>query len=430
MTGNFGWTPASKVGIIPLRPLMFGEILGKSFSALRHNPRVLFGFAIVVSVVVSLVSTAVIAWMTFNLVDRISTFPPNQRTSPEFYDVLIGSLGLISVVGFLLGIVGFAISIVVQAVVAAEVGGAVVAEKQSLGEIWRRVRRSIMRLVGFSLLVGVSVIGVSVAVVYLTIVFGRAAVILMILAILAAIPLTIWLSTKLALTPSIIVLENERVFAAIRRSWQLTTGFFWRTFGVFILIAIIFGVAGSIVGNVFGFFTQQFVPVLAPTGDLEIDAVGELVMMSLIPTAVTTVISAIGTVVSATGITLVYVDIRMNKEGLGLDLQKYVEDRDAGRPVPENPYLPDPSRVFANRYGANAFGASPYSPTSGYPTASGGVTPPTTAPAPSRGFDLLSTPSGESDGPASAAPTAPGYNAPKPFFPVSDENPEDQQGRS
>ena len=48
MTAYPAWTPASRPGIIPLRPLTFGTILGRSFAALRQNPRVLLGFALCV----------------------------------------------------------------------------------------------------------------------------------------------------------------------------------------------------------------------------------------------------------------------------------------------------------------------------------------------------------------------------------------------
>ena len=44
MTSYPQWTPASRPGIIPLHPLTFGTILGRSFAALRHNPKVLLGF--------------------------------------------------------------------------------------------------------------------------------------------------------------------------------------------------------------------------------------------------------------------------------------------------------------------------------------------------------------------------------------------------
>ena len=47
MTSYPQWTPASRPGIIPLHPLTFGTILGRSFAALRHNPKVLLGFGLV-----------------------------------------------------------------------------------------------------------------------------------------------------------------------------------------------------------------------------------------------------------------------------------------------------------------------------------------------------------------------------------------------
>ena len=47
MTAYPAWTPASRAGIVPLHPYGFGTILGRSFVALRHNPRVLLGFALV-----------------------------------------------------------------------------------------------------------------------------------------------------------------------------------------------------------------------------------------------------------------------------------------------------------------------------------------------------------------------------------------------
>lgn len=46
------WTPAPKKGIIPLHPLTFGMLLSKSFVALRHNPKVLFGFGVVIQLAV------------------------------------------------------------------------------------------------------------------------------------------------------------------------------------------------------------------------------------------------------------------------------------------------------------------------------------------------------------------------------------------
>ena len=60
MTAYPAWTPASRPGIVPLHPLSFGTILGRSFVALRQNPRVLLGFALVVQTVAYLLVLAAI----------------------------------------------------------------------------------------------------------------------------------------------------------------------------------------------------------------------------------------------------------------------------------------------------------------------------------------------------------------------------------
>ncbi|MBS1674188.1 MAG: hypothetical protein JSS74_09515, partial [Actinobacteria bacterium] len=67
------WTPAPKPGLIPLRPLGFGTVLGKSFAALRHNPKVLFGFAVVVQLLVMVVVLAVIGGVAFATLSRLDT---------------------------------------------------------------------------------------------------------------------------------------------------------------------------------------------------------------------------------------------------------------------------------------------------------------------------------------------------------------------
>ena len=47
VTAYPAWTPASRAGIVPLHPYGFGTILGRSFVALRHNPRVLLGLSLI-----------------------------------------------------------------------------------------------------------------------------------------------------------------------------------------------------------------------------------------------------------------------------------------------------------------------------------------------------------------------------------------------
>ena len=52
-----GWTPPPKPGLIPLRPLDLGTLLGASFRTLRRNPRPTFGMALLVQGIVSVAMT-------------------------------------------------------------------------------------------------------------------------------------------------------------------------------------------------------------------------------------------------------------------------------------------------------------------------------------------------------------------------------------
>ena len=149
MTAYPAWTPASRPGIIPLHPLSFGTILGRSFAALRHNPRVLLGFALCVQTIAYIAVIAAIggvAWASFS---RLATLPEN---SEEYDAIFAGSIAITAVVSIVLGLAATTLSVIVQGVVVTEVAHAAVAEKQTLGALWRRIKPVLWRLVGYSLL--------------------------------------------------------------------------------------------------------------------------------------------------------------------------------------------------------------------------------------------------------------------------------------
>ena len=72
------WTPAPKRGIIPLRPLDFGTILGKSFAMLRHNPSVLLGFGVCTQLVVGLLGLGLFALIFAGNISRLETLTPSD----------------------------------------------------------------------------------------------------------------------------------------------------------------------------------------------------------------------------------------------------------------------------------------------------------------------------------------------------------------
>ncbi|OZD42161.1 hypothetical protein CH252_27155 [Rhodococcus sp. 06-1477-1B] len=383
MTAYPAWTPASRPGIVPLHPFGFGTILGRSFVALRHNPKVLLGFALVVQAVAYILVTAAIGGVAIASFSRLDTVAPG---SDDFDAIMAGSVALTGITALVLGLLSGALGVVVQGIVVAEVAHAVVAEKPSLRAVWARVRPVFWRLIGYSALtIGavVLVIGVLAGIVTLLVIVATwVGVLVGVLLLLALIPLYLWLTPKLFLVPSVIILERAPVFRAIARSWRLTRGRFWSTLGVVVIISIAFGVVAQIISVPLSLFSG-FVPTLiAPTGETETGAIVGLVAVQVVGQFGILLVQCIALVVQSTSAVLVYVDARMRVEALDHDLQSYVEARDAGAPELSDPYLVGVGRVV-ERPAPVPYGAAPafagYGPpagSAGYGTPAGYVTAP------------------------------------------------------
>lgn len=356
MSGQ-SWTPAPKAGIVPLHPMQFSMILGRSFAALRHNPKVLFGFAVVVQLVVTLAATAVITFTALAAFLRIESVSPN---SPDFDAIVAGAVAWTAIVSFLVGLAAMALTAIVQAVVAASMGFATVGHKAKFREIWRRLRPAIWRLFGFAALSALFgfVLLALIFVLLFAFVSGMlggsaavaaAGVMITLLLGLATLPLVIWLSLKLLLVPSILVLEGARFRAALVRSWRLTRGRFWFIFGIIAIISVIMGIAAQVVSVPGTIIATLLGGVIAPTGDPNAEElVGYLVTM-LITQVLVIVVQSIGVVVQCTASFLIYLDSRMRYEGLDQTLLRYVERRELGNSAEllGDPFEVDPNRAVA-----------------------------------------------------------------------------------
>jgi len=151
--------------------------------------------------------------------------------------------------------------------------------------------------------------------------------------------LGVWLGTKVSLVPSVIVLEGAGIGTAVRRSWQLTNGFFWRTFGTLLLVGAILNFAAQVVVQPISFIGTIVAAIVDPTGS------GAAVTITIVTLVVTTIFSlligAITAVVQAALVAVIYIDLRMRKEGLDLELVRHVELRDAGQPVGDPYQVPE-----------------------------------------------------------------------------------------
>ncbi len=380
MTAYPAWTPASRAGIVPLHPYGFGTILGRSFVALRHNPRVLLGFALVVQTVAYLIVTAALAAVAVASFARLDTLVPG---SDEFDAVLTGSVALTGVAALVLGALAGTLSVLVQAVVVADVAAAVVAQKPTLRDAWRHVRPVFLPLLGYALLTLLAATVVLAVLGGIAVLVGLAllplGIVLGVLFALGLIPLYLWLATKLFLVPSAMILEGVGIRRAIVRSWVLTRRRFWSTFGVIVIISLAFGFIAQVISFPLGLLSGGISTIVAPTGADDPSSLVAFVVIQLAGQIGILLVQCIAVVVQSTSAVLVYVDARMRVEGLDHDLAAYVEARDSGASGMRDPFRVGVGRTFAPAQPWAAPG-SPAATAPGWPAPPSPVAPPAAAP--------------------------------------------------
>lgn len=422
MTAYPAWTPASRPGIIPLRPLTFGTILGRSFAALRQNPRVLLGFALCVQTAAYLIVLLGVGAVALASFTRLDTLRPG---TDEFDAVMAGSIALTSITAVVLGLAAGALGVIVQGVVVSEVAHAAVAEKLTLRGLWQRVKPVAWRLIGYSLLLTLAVLVLIAVVAAAIIAVGFAAlpvaVGMTILVVLAALPLTLWLSTKLLLAPATIILEHATIRGAIARSWTLIRGRFWPALGVIVIISFVFGAIAQVISIPFSFLSTGLTTIISPTGDPEPGAIIAIVVAVVLTQVVTLLIQSVAVVVQATATSIIYIDCRMRREGLDIDLLTYIERRDSGAVGLPDPYRENVGRAIAPRPAAYpAPGGPGYPPPYGTPVyGAQGYVPQGYAPAAAQGYPAY-PPQGYPTSPQQGYPAPPqGYPAPPNAYPAA-----------
>ena len=335
-----GWTPPPRPGLIPLRPLSFGTLLGASFQVMRRNPRPTFGIGLLLNGGLALVFAAIIASITFLTVSRLET-----AAQTDVDEIGAGAIGL----GVVASLIPMALSIVIsgimQGIISLEVARATLGEKLRFSGLWRLAKGRIGALIGWTALITVAlllVIVVAALIIFVIVSVGGEAGVLVgvVIALLlggGALVVSAWVGTKLALVPSVLMLERLGLMASIRRSWSLTNGYFWKTLGIMLLVNTIVGAATQIITTPLSFIAGIGSVLINPTGDPTLGIT--LVVVGYVLTLVASLVfGVIGSILASSVVALIYIDIRMRKEGLDLELTRFVEARQDGDQSVQNPY--------------------------------------------------------------------------------------------
>ncbi|GAA3541225.1 membrane protein [Amycolatopsis ultiminotia] len=291
-----GWTPhgLGKPGVIALRPLNVSDILDGAITAIRRYPLLILGLSAIVAVVVAGLNLLLSLLVVPDL-DRVSQLGP-AATRQEQLDAVYSLLGstltslLPTLVITLLGqtfLTGF-LTVVM--------GKAVLGRPVDFGSAMREVAPRLLPLLA------------------LTILYALATMVAAVFCLLPAVlPYVFW-----SLAGPALVLERGSIRQAFSRSGRLVAGTFWRVLGILLLAAIIGWLISAIIGIPFNIGSGAFSGLFNPQPTVPQVSTGGLVLQS------------VGTVISSTIVTpftalvtvLLYIDQRMRREGMDIELAR------------------------------------------------------------------------------------------------------------
>lgn len=295
---------APKPGVIPLRPLGLGEILDGAVSVIRRYPVPTIGLSAVVAAVTTVLTIAFLLLIPDSLLDpTVGESGQIVVTDAEIGGFAAGTLGTLVVTQ--LG------AVVLAGFITAVMGRAALGRDISFGQAWQQVRPRLLALLGATLAVGLLTVaapalglvvlglGLALDVTALAVVGG--------VLLAASFPIAVFVFFKLSLTTPGLVLEKAGVRLALRRSWTLVRGAFWRTLGIILLAGIISLVVQGVLQVPFLLVGQLAVEPTSTAG---------VVLSSLGAGIASAIVGPFGAGVTA----LLYLDRRMRAEGLDVTL--------------------------------------------------------------------------------------------------------------
>ncbi|MFD0631360.1 hypothetical protein ACFQ9X_06670 [Catenulispora yoronensis] len=301
-------------GVVPLRPLQVGEILDGAVTAMRTHPGVMLGMsAIVVAAGQAIAIPLDFLYLRFlaGLVNDDTTLGSGTGINDLALlrpSVLLNAL----IVSLLVGLLTTAVS------------RAVLGRPVTLGEVWRLTRPRLPRLLGLSLLIFVTLFGGLMLAILpgaLVAASGNAAgALLLLLGIGAGVAFAVnrWVAWSLA--GAALVLEDQPVRKALRRSSVLVKGGWWRVLGISVLALLISELVAGVLSVVEQVVVGSNLSPVSANGDGTYSghhvAVGYVFLGALFSAAIQAVVSPFAASVTA----LQYVDRRMRREGLDIQL--------------------------------------------------------------------------------------------------------------
>jgi hypothetical protein len=311
---------AHKPGIVPLRPLQFGDILDGAIKAVRFNPKSMVGLSALVLAAFLVPSAVLGIGATHLMTGYLSTLDPGAGAFLGLASTLIQT--------FFTGLA----TAILSGLLVHVVGQAVLGRKPDIGQTWRTTRRRVPSLLAlliasglFSLVSTALLIGPGLLLLANDNTGGG--VIALILGVLCAIVVAVYVSTKISLAAPAMVLEGHGLVAGLRRSFTLTRGAaaFWRILGITLVAGLLAGFAGWLLGMPFSLIGLGIAAVAGQ------DTEGAQMVVTFVSHLSALLSGAITTPFVAAVTGLLYIDRRMRLEALDVILLREAQSNPAPR---------------------------------------------------------------------------------------------------
>jgi len=258
-------------GCVPLRPLGLADILDGSLRVMRRNPQAMF----LPSAVLAVVQVAAIAGL------QLSAYRSLSAVQLE----LLGTFGLSAVLGTVL--TGLLSLVVTQDVLGVQI---------TVRDALTRLRGRVWALAGLAV----------------------ATTVLPTAALFPLLVLGVWLWGLWAVAVPALVVERSTIRGALARSRRLVAGLWWRVWGIRALGFLLAALLGVVVSAPF----LVLASVVTGTGLLPDGSSGAPVLHVLIVSVGGVLASTLTAPIRAGVDALLYVDLRMRREGLDIVLQQ------------------------------------------------------------------------------------------------------------
>ncbi|MEV3992939.1 hypothetical protein AB0J57_28930 [Streptomyces sp. NPDC049837] len=327
--GGWGRPPAAKPGVIPLRPLGVGEILDGAVSTLRAHWRTVLGITLTVSVVTQIADILLQRYLV-PAPPRLSADPTPQEALDQSVESLKASMISLGPT-MVITLIGTSITTALLTMV---ISRAVLGRPVTLSDAWREARPRLPQLFALTLLLPLlSAAIMTVGLLPGLLLGGPEGAMLAAVGGIAAAVVILWLLVRFSLSYAALMLERQGVMASLRRSAKLVQGTWWRIFGILALTMLLMFLISMIIAIPFTLIA--FAVDGNGLGGLLTGTAPEFGWPFLIITGVGAVIAASITYPISSGVSvLLYIDQRIRREALDLDLARAAGVPGYGSPSP------------------------------------------------------------------------------------------------